>query len=293
VFRSVTRLWLPEQSSKQLQARGDTALDILASDFYQAVADVGIVPDGGGTTNNPGFVLDCPMLQPESVKPTDTQQVVLQMIIWNAQLYPDSSTLNSPQIVLYFARHALPRTPISAGEALSQRLSLDAVFYVCYSNCLSRHVYPLVRNTWDDNADDTVSTLLDKRKRDLIGDLAPQWYHGGPPPPAGQHSLLADRCDFAALVTLAPTALNRNPLEIAPLPKPPDFNSTSLAFFWQCEAFAVPEFLDVALVLYTEADWNMRTALQGNTTPQAEMKREYIGTKFSKRITFPAKKGAR
>jgi len=290
VFRTVTRLWLPEQSAKQLQARGETVMDLLASDFYQAVADTGIMLDGGERTT-PCFVLDCPMdVPPKPEENKDTPQVVLQMILSNAQLHPNASTLDSPQIVLCFTRHALPRTSLSTDETPDKRISLDAVFYVCYSNCLSRHVYPLVRSGWDDNPSDTVSDLLVRRGTQLINELPLDWYRGNALPQslAGQHSLLADRCDFAILATLPPTMLSQS----SPTPD----SDKPLVFVWQCEAYAMPDFLDAAIILYDEADWNMRAVFQakgGSLSQQEEMKREFLGVRSSKRITFPAKGGSR
>jgi len=295
VFRMVTRLWLPEQSSKQLQARSETVMDILANDFYQAVADKGIVPDEG-EMNRPSFVLDCPMdmgTQPTVNATTDTPQTVLQTILRNAQITPNASTRDDAQVVLCFTRHASPRTPLS-DEDPSQRISLDAVFYVCYSNCLSRHVYPLVRDSWVDNAEDTASALLIARGKQLATELSAKlnWYRGGEPPSEGQHSLLADRCDFAILATLPPAVLSQPPFVLGSIAEPAPDPSKPLNFFWLCEALAVPDFLDVAIILYNDEDWNTRAALQNDNTPRADLKREFLGVRSSKRITFPAKRGA-
>ncbi|MCL2788904.1 MAG: hypothetical protein FWD59_10525 [Micrococcales bacterium] len=263
VFRSVTRLWLPEQSSKQLQTRADTVMDILASDFYQAVADSGTL---NGVTNAQhfSFMLDFSLVTLDKAQ-------------------------EETQVVLAFARHALPRTPL-VDEEPTLRVSLDAVFYVCYSNCLSRHVYPLVRNAWDDNADDTMNALLLERKGELEATLpsliSEGWFRGKPLPQdlAGHHSLLAERCEFEVIATLPPAMVKDGTAYDLTLP----LNQLS-----QCKADAIPDFLDVALILYDEADWNTRAALQNDTSLRATVKREYLGMPFSKRITFPAKKGGR
>jgi hypothetical protein len=212
------------------------------------------------------------------------------MILESDQLNP--STQETPQIVLYFARHTLPKaSPLAADDAPGLRLTLEAVFYVCYSNCLSRHVYPLARDSWEDSTADTVSELLLARRDQLLGELPPEWWQGKPLPDSkGQHSLLVDRCDFALVATLPPAMVSESPVMLHDSAAPPLDLTKQLGFFWRCEAFAVPDFLDVAFILYDDVDWNTRAALRGDTSERAEIKREFLGTKFAKRMTFPAKK---
>ncbi|MCL2104058.1 MAG: hypothetical protein FWH21_03235 [Kiritimatiellaeota bacterium] len=255
IFRIATRLWAPDQSNQQLQAHGDTVMDILATDFYQAVADTGTVP-GGGKTNEPCFVLDC-----------NTNTLASTM---------------APQIVLYFARQAAPQTPT---QAPALRNALDAVFYVCYSNCLSRHAYPLERDTWTDETQKTLGDLIEDC-RPSVGDIlsAYNWFQrpAANRPNKGTHSLLADQCAFAVMATLPPDAL-KNPISD---PEP-------LVTVDQCETYVVPDFLDAVLILYDEVDWNMLGTLSRDTTQEGAMRREFLGKQFSKRMAYPAKGGAR
>jgi len=260
VVRIAVNLWTPDQSDSQLQARGDTVMDVLANDFYQAVADNGATFPNA-KTNDPCFVLDC-----------------------NTNTLANTTV---PQIVLYFARQASPTTPLTRGSP-DQRNALDAVFYVCYSNCLSRHIYPLVRGTWKDNSE-TLSDLLSAARNELDSGLPGiyAWFRstgGVASPDWGSHSLLASRCNFAALATLPPEML-KNPFSD---PEP-------LVRFDQCEAYVVPDFLDAALILYDEAEWNTLNTPPpaSETTEETGLKRAFLGKQFSKRMAYPAKGGAR
>ena len=252
VLRSASRLWSPDQSDTQLQTRGDTVMDILANDFYQAIADNGVVY---GKTNEPSFMLDC-----------NTNNL--------------SISTSEPTIVLYFARHASSK--ITSGTP-SERLSLDAVFYVLWENRLSRHSYPLTRDWTDDTK--TLGVLL-LEARDMLADeieAAYAWFEGGSAfPSQGQHSLLAERCEFAAVAALPPAALKNVLVADDPL-----------VILDECEAYAVPDFLDVALMLYDEADWRIFQSQTAVPTPEEAMRLEHLGKPFSKRITYPAKGGSR
>ncbi|MCL1919861.1 MAG: hypothetical protein FWG50_02100 [Kiritimatiellaeota bacterium] len=261
ILRSANRLWSPDQSAAQLQARGDTVTDILANDFYQAVADNWNVR---GQNDKPTFVVDC-----------DTNAL--------------ANAAGTPHLALYFARHASPRTPLATGDP-TQRLSLDAVFYVLYKDCLSRHAYPLFR-AWDEDATETLGDLLEKELGKLDGAIVGiyDWFADpikNPPPTEGLHSLLAERCEFAIVATITPDMLKDSPYDASAMP---------LVGTYQFEAYAVPDFLDVALMLYSEQDW---IALHQQPSPSASqtderMRLEHLGTPFSKRIAYPAKGGAR
>lgn len=258
VLRSATRLWIPDQSQQQEQAVGDAVTDILASDFYQAFADNGVLADGS-TSDNPCFWLDC-----------NTNAL--------------ASAADRPQVVLYFARHASPRTT-GFGSSYDRRASLDAVFYVCYSNCLSRHVFPIYHDEW--SAAPSLSEVLLGWKTALESEATALygWFRtGGEAPVEGLHSLLAERCEFAALAILPPAP------EV--MKDPPDTAEPLIAVD-TCEAYEIPDFLDVGFILYSEADWRERNALLTDASPETDMRRAHLGKQFSKRIAFPAKGGSR
>jgi len=257
ILRAAMHLWAPEQSNQQDQIRGETVMDILVSDFYQGFADNGAAVHL--STNEPSFVLDC-----------DTNTL--------------ATAAMDPKIVLYFARHASPKI---ASQDPPMRASLDAVFYVCYSNCLSRHVYPLQYDSWTDDTRKTLGELLRERYSQLSGEIQDiyGWLPSGIPGTSeGLHSLLADRCEFAALAILPPALVRQETGSIEPL-----------VILDRCEAFALPDILDVALVLYNDEDWNKRQRILNGTLPHEEAERiqGFLGKLFSKRIAFPAKGGSR
>ena len=258
VLRFASHLWVPDQSDQQLQACGDTVMDILANDYYQAIADRGVIPLSG-KTNEPTFVLDC-----------NTNTL--------------STAVEDARVVLYFARHASSK--MLTDDPL--RTSLDAVYYVLYRNCLSRHVYPVVHAAWENNTQ-TLGDFLLEGHDFLLGEIDTIYNTFetgiGASTLVGSHSLLAERCEFAAVAALPPTMLK----EVL-------VTDETLVVLDQCEAYAVPDFLDVALMLYSEADWKALNTLLDNggaSTDDERMKLEFLGKPFSKRIVYPAKGGAR
>lgn len=180
----------------------------------------------------------------------------------------DAVLTGAPQIIMQFARHASTRFAVR--PLLTPRLSLDAVFYTYATNCLTRHVLPL---DCDPENPAALGDLLDLKRIEVENLI-----QGGTQTatPGSQQSLLAERCIITGLTAELPIDRSR-----------PGSNPGQ-----RLEADVLPDHLDLAFTLYNTEDWKTLHTLESDTSETAERKREILGKRFSKRITFPSKGGS-
>jgi len=267
ILNSATSLWSSSRSQQREQAAAQNLIDLLTDDLQNAVTDSG-VPSNTLTVAKPTFILD--------------------------------SRTNAPAeevlIMLQFARHASPHTLGRAPSGIP--LSLDAVFYTFVGNALFRHVIPLSYPTFDQAK--PLGDLLDEQRvkvdnTSLHAKILEALANPAVQPSANwSYSVLATRIDVMGMLAALPEVYVRKTLfhktrepqqTAAGLPLPPEYD--------YLETDVLPDHLDVALRLHNEEDWNTLQQLSGKATADADRKRELLGLKFSKRITFPSQGGSR
>jgi len=268
ILNSATSLWSSSRSQQREQAAAQSLIDLLTDDLQNAVTDSGVPTNNTPTAAKPTFVLDS-----RTNAPADDVLIMLQ-----------------------FARHAIPHAQGTSPSGIP--VSLDAVFYTFAGNALFRHVIPLSYPTFAQA--EPLGDLLDEQRAKVEnGTLHDQILKALSDPaikPSADwsYSVLATRIDVLGMLAAIPEAFVRKTLfhktadarqTAAGLSLPPEYD--------YLETDVLPDRLDVALRLHSEEDWNTLQRLDGQSTDEADRKRQLLGLKFSKRITFPAQGGSR
>jgi len=268
ILNSATTLWSSSRSQQREQAAAQSLIDLLTDDLQNAVTDSGV--------------------------PSNTLAVAMPTFILDSRT---NATANEVLIMLQFARHAIPHTQGTSPSGIP--VSLDAVFYTFAGNALFRHVIPLSYATFDQA--EPLGELLDKQRakvkdKILLHDQILKALSDPTIKPSADwsYSVLATRIDVLGMLAALPEVyVRKTNFQKATearqtadgLSLPPEYD--------YLETDVLPDRLDVALRLHNEEDWNTLQRLDGQSTDEADRKRQLLGLKFSKRITFPAQGGSR
>ena len=274
VLNTATSLWSSSRSQQHEQAAAQNISELIANDFYQAVTDSGLASNDVPETTRPTFLLSTP---PTNASPEDVT------------------------LVLAFARHASPQTFTAEGVVADPKLrvSLDAVFYTFYNNTLFRHVIPLKYTSFAEP--EPLGELLHDLRAAVESKTVHDEFLAALLDPSQEPSakwtcvVLAQRVELVvqaalpeAYVRKQDNAFDREPTEAAAgagFALPPTYDRLT--------SDVLPDQLDLALHLFSEADWSTWQRLKNDTSDDATRKKQHLGVLLSKRIAFPTKGGSR
>ena len=270
----VTGLWSSSSTGQYEQEKGDLILALLADDLSQAITDNAPLLTTG-TAPPPTFLCDGP-------NPDDS----------------DDRADNDFRVLLQLIRHPPHRRVIKdiAPPAL------EAIVYTYYENTLVRHAVPLEYE--DPKNPEHIGELLELTATPSLTDL--EKLHAElldftmdptePHPTADwEYSLLAERIDLPIILAgIAEDYVDAYAHELYNDSAILSSGLRTLPEYYEMESAVLPDYLFVALRIYSETDWEERRRLADSTDPDlVERKAPYLGKVFSRRYSFPSMKGTR
>ncbi len=264
-LNTATNLWKNSRAQRRELLVAQNISDLIADDVSQAVV--------ANTNDYPVFILETP--------PSDLDSTVVYT-------------------VLGLARSASLHTPIPVSET---RRSIDAVFYTYYDNALFRHVIPIVTTGFDST--ESIGKVMDDHKKN---DLTPanhdkiiayiQGLDTYPTDLAWQWQLLADRMDINLKATIHHSFIRmddppRYPNDLPSEPDPDPALRLPPLPVSKLYLDVLPDQMDVFLRLCDKQDWDTYEPIRVPKSTAEYLKRAYLGTLISRRITLPQAGGSR
>ena len=261
---SATNMWNSATANVRERETAEAVRDTLADDLQQAVTDSGVRSNEVASVSDASFYLDSNV---------------------------DAAAAESQaHLLLRFARPAFSTTPtaITAGN----RLSLDMVCYTFYNYALFRHVFALPQDadgqtTLGERMDASTPADFTAICRDLQKNPTDAAYS------EGSHICLARRiCGINILAAYAKAYLlntasgSDDTGESGGILLPVSSRS-------QAAANVLPDRVDASLCILSEEEEPVWLGLQKDSSAEAKKQADALGTRVSRRITFPAQGGSR
>lgn len=261
-LNTATNLWSNSRAQRRELPTAQHIADIIADDLYQALTDNAPDTNAVSTLSEyPSFIL---RNTPKGANPAN----------------PANHT-----VILGLVRPANTRLPVSLS---APPLSVDAVFYTAYSNCLFRTVIPFPATPASPRPLGELLTLAEEDALQSVQDYDPLT------PLSSSSGAITTRLAERVILDITASISHALVSEISENGNyTAELDSETATVYIELSHCILPDCIDLTLYLFDPNDWNAYLSIIDDPSAEANMTRPHLGTLFSRRIFLPQSRGSR